>query len=159
MLLRTESPLRRAVTSNPMLAQLGATWDNSDNSDNLRPAHGPDLARRGGGECEDCANYAATLHFRYFYRSVIADRWDSWSGWNCCRAVLVQHCDSRSKSYDVYLGAIKMSVRGSSARLSQHKDRDQAKHQAVSRLSGGQVDKYFLTATLASPRCCLSDCS
>ena len=135
---------------------------NSDNSDNLRaphPAPGPDLARRGGGECEDCANYAATLHFRYFYRSVIADRWDSW---NCCRAVLVQHCDSRSKSYDVYLGAIKMSVLGSSARLSQHKDRDQAKHQAVStvpRLGGGQVDKYFLTATLASPRCCLSDCS
>ena len=51
-----------------------------------------------------------------------------------------------------------MSVLGSSARLSQHKDRDQAKHQAVSRLGGGQVDKYFLTATLASPRCCLSDC-
>ena len=58
----------------------------------------------------------------------------------------MQHCDSRSKSYDVYLGAIKMSVLGSSARLSQHKDRDQAKHQAVSRLGGGQVDKYFLTA-------------
>ena len=52
-----------------------------------------------------------------------------------------------------------MSVLGSSAWLSQHKDRDQAKHQAVSRLGGGQVDKYFLTATLASPRCCLSDCS
>ena len=52
-----------------------------------------------------------------------------------------------------------MSVLGSSARLSQHKDRDQAKHQAVLRLGGGQVDKYFLTATLASPRCCLSDCS
>ena len=160
MLLRTESPLRRAVTSNPMLAQLGATWDNSDN---LRPAPGPDLARRGGGECEDCANYAATLHFRYFYRSVIADRWDSWSGWNCCRAVLVQHCDSRSKSYDVYLGAIKMSVLGSSARLSQHKDRDQAKHQAVP-----SVQAHWWTSgqifpdchpRLASPRCCLSDCS
>ena len=64
----------------------------------------------------------------------------------------MQHCDSRSKSYDVYLGAIKMSVLGSSARLSQHKDRDQAKHQEVSRLGGGQVDKYFLTATLTSPR-------
>ena len=51
----------------------------------------------------------------------------------------MQHCDSRSKSYDVYLGAIKMSVLGSSARLSQHKDRDQAKHQAVSKLDGGQI--------------------